>query len=36
MIEFALLIFLLAAMLQGAWHIAGACAVILIGVVVLR
>jgi hypothetical protein len=36
MIELALLIFLIATMLQGAWYIAGACALILVGVVVLR
>lgn len=36
MIEFALLIFLIGALVQGAWYIAGACALILIGVMVLR
>lgn len=36
MIELALLIAMLAAMAQGTWYIAGGCALILVGVAVLR
>jgi hypothetical protein len=36
MIELALLAFMFAAMFQGTWYIAGACALVLAGVEVLR